>query len=180
LVGLTFEQIRGFHWQPEDQIDFATDELTVALEEAIVERRRIQELAADPSAEAQKEKEWLLRDAEDALARVRLIADLIVGAFFSAEKDRERKQELGRRLQLVTEWLKGRRTRAAGRADRDAAGDPEADSSVPLDDRVSGGVLCGTAGPSGWWAAERGGLDGCICRESSFFRRKHNIESAWR
>ncbi len=106
LVGLTFEQIRGFHWQPEDQIDFASDELTVALEEAIVERRRIQELAADPSPEAQKEKEWLLRDSEDALARVRLIADLIVGAFFSAEKDRARKQELGRRLQLVTEWLK--------------------------------------------------------------------------
>lgn len=114
LVGLTFEQIRGFHWQPEDQIDFASDELTVALEEAIVERRRIQELAADPSPEAQKEKEWLLRDSEDALKRVRLIADLIVGAFFSAEKDRERKQELGRRLQLVTEWLKagGRETPA--------------------------------------------------------------------
>ncbi|MES1244263.1 MAG: type IIL restriction-modification enzyme MmeI [Acidobacteriota bacterium] len=106
LVGLTFEQIRGFHWQPEDQIDFASDELTVALEEAIAERRRIQELAADPSPEAQKEKEWLLQDAEDALKRVRLIADLIVGAFFSAEKDRERKQELGRRLQVVTEWLK--------------------------------------------------------------------------
>ena len=107
LVGLNFEQIRGFHWQPEAQLDFAAKELESALEEAIVERRKIQELAADPSPEAQKEKEWLLRDAEDALARVRLIADLIVGAFFSAEKDRERKQELGRRLQLVTEWLQG-------------------------------------------------------------------------
>lgn len=107
LVGLTFEQIRGFHWQPEAQIDFASDELTVALEEAIAERRKIQELAEDSSPEAQKEKEWLLKDAEDALKRVRLIADLIVGAFFSAEKDRERKQELGRRLQMVTEWLKG-------------------------------------------------------------------------
>jgi hypothetical protein len=106
LVGLTFEQIRGFHWQPEAQIDFAADELKTALEEAIAERRRIQELAADPSPEAQKEKEWLLHDAEDALKRVRLIADLIVGAFFSAEKDRERRQELGRRLQMVTEWLK--------------------------------------------------------------------------
>jgi hypothetical protein len=106
LVGLTFEQIRGFHWQPTEQIDFATDELTVALEEAIADRRKIQELAADPSPEAQKEKEWRLHDAEDALLRVRLIADLIVGAFFSAEKDKDRKKELGRRLQLVTEWLK--------------------------------------------------------------------------
>jgi hypothetical protein len=107
LVGLTFEQIRGFHWQPEAQLDFAAKELESALEEAIAERRKIQELAADPSPEAQKEKEWLLRDAEDALARVRLIADLIVGAFFSAEKDKERKKELGRRLQMVTEWLQG-------------------------------------------------------------------------
>lgn len=107
LVGLTFEQIRGFHWQPEAQIDFAAKELEGALEEAITQRRKIQELAEDPSPEAQKQKEWLLRDAEDALARVRLIADLIVGAFFSAEKDRERKQELGRRLQAVTEWLQG-------------------------------------------------------------------------
>ncbi len=106
LVGLTFEQIQGFHWQPTAQIDFATDELTVALEDAIVERRKIQELAADPSPWAQREKEWLLHDAEDALLRVRLIADLIVGAFFSAENDRERQKELGRRLQLVTEWLK--------------------------------------------------------------------------
>ncbi|MEO6194977.1 MAG: type IIL restriction-modification enzyme MmeI [Thermoanaerobaculia bacterium] len=114
LVGLTFEQIQGFHWQPTAQIDFATDELTVALEEAIADRRKIQELAADPSPEAQKEKEWRLHDAEDALFRVRLIADLIVGAFFAAESDRERKKELGRRLQLVTEWLKagGRETPA--------------------------------------------------------------------
>ncbi len=106
LVGLNFEQIRGFHWKPEAQLDFAAKELESAFEEAIAERRRIQELAADPSPEAQREKEWLLHDAEDALARVRLIADLIVGAFFAAETDRDRKKELGRRLQLVTEWLK--------------------------------------------------------------------------
>jgi hypothetical protein len=112
LVGLTFEQIRGFHWEPEAQLDFAAKELESALEEAISERRRIQELAADPSPEAQREKEWLLHDAEDALARVRLVADLIVGAFFAAESDRDRKRELGRRLQLVTDWLKegGRET----------------------------------------------------------------------
>lgn len=112
LVGLTYEQIRGFHWQPEAQLDFAAKELESALEEAIVERRKIQELAADPSPAAQKQKEWLLRDAEDALSRVRLIADLVVGAFFFAEKDKDRRKELGRRLQLVTEWLKdgGRET----------------------------------------------------------------------
>jgi hypothetical protein len=105
LVGLTFEQIQGFHWQPEAQMEFVEKEVRAALEEAIVERRKIQELAADASPEAQKEKEWLLHDAEDALSRVRLIADLIVGAFFAAENDRGRKKELDRRRQLVKQWL---------------------------------------------------------------------------
>ncbi len=106
LVGLTFEQIRGFHWQPGANFDFASKELDSALEEAIADRREIQELAADPSPEAQNQKEWLLHNAQTTLLRVRVIADLIAGAFFAAENDRERKKELGRRLQLVTEWLK--------------------------------------------------------------------------
>ena len=176
LVGLTFEQIQGFHWHPTAQIDFATDELTVALEEAIVERRKIQELAADPSPEAQKEKEWLLRDAEDALLRVRLIADLIVGAFFAAEKDKDRKKGAGPAAAVGDRVAEGRRAGDPGRAAGDAGGDPEKDSGVPLDDRVSGGVLRGAAGPVGWGRSERGGLDGCVCGESAVSGRKKNFD----
>lgn len=108
LVGLTFEQIRGFHWEPTTQIDFASKELESALEGAIADRQEIQRLAADPSPEAERDKEWLLREAQHSLLRVRLIADLIVGAFFAAD----RKKVLGDRLKLVTDWLKagGRET----------------------------------------------------------------------
>ena len=106
LVGLSFEQIMGFHWKPGKQLELCRNELEATLNEAIKARLRILELASDPSPAAQKEKEWLLRDAEDALDRVRLLGDLVVGAFFSAEKDKDREQERDRRLDHVLEWLR--------------------------------------------------------------------------
>ena len=106
LVGLSFEQIMGFHWKPGAQLELCKSELEATLGEAIKARLRILELAADPSPAAQKEKEWLLRDAEDALDRVRLLGDLVVGAFFAADKDKERERERDRRLDLVLEWLR--------------------------------------------------------------------------
>ncbi len=107
LVGLSFEQITAFHWKPSAQLELCQTELAATLNEAIVSRQRILELAGDPSREAQAEKEWLLKDAEDALDRVRIIGDLVVGAFFSSEKDKEREAERVRRLDLVLEWLRG-------------------------------------------------------------------------
>jgi hypothetical protein len=106
LVGLSFEQITAFHWKPKAQVELCQVELKATLDEAIAARQRILDLAGDPSPAAQKEKEWLLRDAEDALDRVRMIGDLVVGAFFSAEKDKDREKERDRRLDLVMAWLR--------------------------------------------------------------------------
>lgn len=106
LVGLSFDQITAFHWRPEKQLELCQAELQATLDEAIAARQRILELASDPSPGAQKEKELLLRDAEDALERVRLIGDLVVGAFFSAEKEKDREKERARRLALVLAWLR--------------------------------------------------------------------------
>lgn len=108
LVGLNFDQIRAFHWQAGhkgEQIDVTSVALRQALDEAIGIREQILELAADPSPWAQREKERLLADAEDATGRVRLIADLVVGAFFAEEKDKDREKERVRRLDLVQRWL---------------------------------------------------------------------------
>ncbi|HEX2224728.1 MAG TPA: type IIL restriction-modification enzyme MmeI [Thermoanaerobaculia bacterium] len=124
LVGLTFEQIRGFHWKPSQQMDLCSKELDAALEEAIQLRQQIQELADDPSSEAQKQKEKLLWDAEDATRRARLIGDLVIGAFFSAEKDKARQQELGRRLVLVNDWL--------------ASGGPEPEELLEMQQEIRG------------------------------------------
>ncbi|WP_437303790.1 Eco57I restriction-modification methylase domain-containing protein [Sorangium sp. So ce388] len=105
LVGLNFEQIRSFHWKPGKQLDLFNKELDAALSEAIGLRQRILELADAEGPEAQREKERLLWDAQDALDRVRLIGDLVVGAFFAHEKDKAREKERDRRLDLVRIWL---------------------------------------------------------------------------
>ena len=106
LVGLDFEQIRSFHWKPGKQMELFTREVDGALDEAIAPRERILALAASDRPEDQREKETLLRDAHDALDRVRLIADVCVGAFFATEKDKAREKERDRRLDLLNAWLK--------------------------------------------------------------------------
>ncbi len=110
LVGLDFEQIRGFHWQPEAQQTLASEALEEALSEAIGLRQEILDLAGE-GAQAQRDKERLLRDAEDALSHARLIGDLVVGAFFAHGKVKARAQELAERLTKVNVWLEDGRTR---------------------------------------------------------------------
>ncbi len=104
-MGLDFEQLRSFHWKPTKQLDLFNKELDAALDEAIGLRQQILELADKDDKEAQREKERLLWDAQDALDRVRLIGDLVVGAFFAHEKDKDRETERVRRLDLAKVWL---------------------------------------------------------------------------
>ncbi len=117
LVGLDFEQIRAFHWKrPEEkaakeakaatsskQRELFGREIAVALDEAIQLRQKIGELGDSPVDD--KEKARLFWDAKDALDRVRLIGDLIVGAFFGHEKNKDREAERARRETLVRMWL---------------------------------------------------------------------------
>lgn len=105
LVGLSFDQIRSFHWVPGKQLDLCARELEGVLDEAVLARKKIQALARDTSPNAQREKERLLYDAEDALDRARLIGDLVVGAFFAKDSDRTREAERLRRFDLVRAWL---------------------------------------------------------------------------
>jgi hypothetical protein len=105
LVGLDLEQLTAFHWEPDAQVDVVEHELRQVLDEAVVARERIVALAIDDSPAAQREKERLLRDAGDAVGRLRLICDLVLGAFFSSEKAKEREAERVRRRDLVAAWL---------------------------------------------------------------------------
>ena len=116
LVGLNFDQIRAFHWKPTAQVELTTVLLKDALDEAIGIRQQIQALAAEGTLLAQREKERLLFDAEDALDRVRLIGDLVIGAFFSQSKDKDRQKERDRRLALVEQWLSADKSGDGSRA----------------------------------------------------------------
>ena len=125
LVGLTIDQLRVFHWTPPLQLELTSiaKEVETALEEARGYRERILDLA-EAGAEATEEKESLLRDAEFALERARTVGDLVVGAFFAHEKDKNRERARTERLAKVRAWLDGdaevpeelRRMRAEARA----------------------------------------------------------------
>lgn len=112
LVGLDFDQIRGFHWkrpgpdakeEAPKQLELFGREVAAALDEAILLRQKIGELGDSPLDD--REKARLFWDAQDALDRVRLIGDVIVGAFFAHEKDKDREKERVRREDLVRAWL---------------------------------------------------------------------------
>jgi len=108
LVGLDFDQIRTFHWKrPEKtespQLELFGREIAVALDEAIALRQKIGELGDSPGDD--REKARLFWDAQDALDRVRLIGDLVVGAFFAHEKEKDREAERARREEMVRGWL---------------------------------------------------------------------------
>src|SRR4029079_422495 len=108
LVGLTLEQLRPFHWSPPAQLELTSiaKEVDAALEEARGHRERILALAeAGPAAT--EEKERLLRDAELALERARIVGDLVIGAFFANATDRDRERARADRLEKVRAWFDG-------------------------------------------------------------------------
>ncbi len=105
LVGLSLDQIRAFHWDPGAQLELVETEIQRALDEAVSLRQQICDLAEAADSTSHRTRSRLLRDADDAASRARLLADLITGAFFSKDKPKDREQERKRRLDLVTPWL---------------------------------------------------------------------------
>lgn len=104
LVGLNPHQMRGFHWEPAEQYPFMAKELDDTMTEAMEFRQRILDLA-DTGEHEEREKEWLLESSNDVLEHARLLGDLVVGAWFKHSKDKDRKDELNRRLGKVQEWF---------------------------------------------------------------------------
>ncbi|WP_438042979.1 DNA methyltransferase [Sorangium sp. So ce128] len=58
-------------------------------------------------ADAARRRARLAEEADEAIARARLLGDLVVGAFFAHEKDRDRLKERDRRAELAIAWLRG-------------------------------------------------------------------------
>ena len=90
LVGLTRRQIEALHWKGGQPIltGFGVRE---ALDAASELRRQIRE-ADDSVSERRLQNLW--RDAQDAVADVRLFGDLVLAAFFEGAKPTERKSRL--------------------------------------------------------------------------------------
>jgi len=87
LVGLSREQIACLHWNPGKQLPLVRTFIDPRVAEAQRLREQIQGMGASDDI---PEKARLLRDAEEAIAEVRLIGDVVVSAFFEREKPRDR------------------------------------------------------------------------------------------
>src|SRR5207253_7678014 len=102
LVGLSREEIACFNWESEKQLPLVRGLIDKRVAEAQRLREQIQGLATSDDV---PRKTQLLRDAEDALEDVRIIADLVVSAFFEREKPKDRKALRITYTGQVQEWL---------------------------------------------------------------------------
>ena len=107
LVGLNLEEIKAFHWKPEKQLTFLEVEIQRALDEVVAIRQEIHQLAGDATPEGQKLKAQRLFDASDATEKVRRVADVCIGAFFSESKEKARLELRQVREDVVRTWLAG-------------------------------------------------------------------------
>ena len=105
LVGLTREQIASFHWAPGKQIPIVRTFIDKAISEAMALRLKIPALA---NSDDVHEKRQLLRDADDALAKVRLVGDAVIASFFSEENAKARAAARVAWEGTVANWLSGR------------------------------------------------------------------------
>jgi N-6 DNA Methylase len=105
LVGLDFKQIEAFHWAPPGQVEMCAVLLRDALDQAVGLRQEIIALADKEDVASQGDKRRLFEFSQQAIDRVRMVADVCVGAFFAENKDAAREKERKRRLALVETWL---------------------------------------------------------------------------
>ena len=87
LVGLTRQQIIGFHWEPSQQKKFGEDLIQKRLDRATEARAKILNAREDV---AYRDQESRLAQADEALNVVRLTGDVCVSAFFAGSKKKER------------------------------------------------------------------------------------------
>ncbi|MDA1143088.1 MAG: N-6 DNA methylase, partial [Planctomycetota bacterium] len=105
LVGLTKKQIVGFHWEPEDQETFLGDMLRERMERATTFRSQILSAGDDMLPEMKRKK---LENADSALNPIRMAGDLVIAAFFSADKKSKRQDARNGLMLHLETWKRNR------------------------------------------------------------------------
>ena len=108
LVGLTCEQIEGFHWDadaPRFQFGFEAREVQAIVAEVSELRQKIREIGDEAP---EHEHRQLLDKAAAKLGKVRRATDLLLAAFFEGKKPRERENRRRNHANLLL--LEERRT----------------------------------------------------------------------
>ena len=104
LVGLTREQIVEFHWKHCPQRVIGQDIVEDRIQSATKVRQSIIEADEYVSRSFKEEK---LREADAALNLVRFTGNLVIAAFFAADKDKQRVQNRDEYLALLSAFLRG-------------------------------------------------------------------------
>ena len=102
LVGLTREQIIGFHWEPKKQMKFGEDLIQKRLDRATEARAKILSAREDV---AYRDQEQRMAVADEALNLIRLVGDACVSCFFAADKEKAREEELERVFGLASSYF---------------------------------------------------------------------------
>jgi hypothetical protein len=103
LVGLTRRQIADFHWLPVRERVLGQDVIEKRIQSASSYRKQILDAGDLISPLLKREK---LELADEALNLVREAGDLVIAAYFSAEKDRLRREKRDELLARFTESLR--------------------------------------------------------------------------
>jgi hypothetical protein len=102
LVGLDREQLASFHWKAQKQLAFVSGAIGKRVEAALELRDRIRN--ANEGVDV-TELRCLHADAEAMTADVRLVGDLAIAAFFSADSDKKREAARKALEESVRNWL---------------------------------------------------------------------------
>jgi hypothetical protein len=108
LVGLTNKQIAAFHWDPAQAADrvLGQDKLEKQIERVAAERKRILDFHEDNEAAVLKKRDFLAA-ADQAAASLKTTGDLVIAAFFSGDKPKQRQQLRDDFLRRHLEWRNG-------------------------------------------------------------------------
>ena len=102
LVGLTREQIIGFHWEPKLQKKFGDDQIQKRLDKATEARVKILSAREDVPYRDQEQR---MAVADDSLNLIRTVGDACVSAFFAGDKKKAREVRCQELYDISSEYL---------------------------------------------------------------------------
>jgi len=103
LVGLSRKQISEFHWKPDKQLVLGQQFIQDRIRDATTYRQEILGAGDHVPHETKRQK---LAVADDRLDGVRFFGNLVVAAFFGADKDKLRIERRNEFLGRVSEYLR--------------------------------------------------------------------------
>ena len=102
IVGLSKKQIAAFHWAPNKQRDLFRSQVEERLKRVTEFRKEILAARDDVPYEHLRQQ---LDVADEQLSLARLAGDLVIAAYFSANKDKPREQKLDELAAKLAEYL---------------------------------------------------------------------------